>query len=217
MRAPRPRPLHLGCWPSLALAIPLVACGPKTQAIPTVFDPAGATNAAATENTARGLEHAVPARDGSGADGEGWVGVSVLDGIVRFSHPSRWQIRDASLEKGHAFIRYVSPKAYSFALYERADGPGDWKSILGHYEADLAANGAEAIGGHVAMATVTNQGRAYTVDQKIESKEPVLSRSREILLQGEHHVVLVQIVTEEESLARISSEVLEILRQLEVL
>jgi hypothetical protein len=180
-----------------------------------VFDPAGATNAAPVEATSTNLERRLPDRDKNA--GEGWIGVSVLDGIVRFARPARWQIRDAGTDQGRAFLRYVSPNAYSFALYERADGPGDWKTILAHYEADLAANGAKAIGGHVAVATPMNQGRAYTVDRKIESKEPVLSRSREILLRGDHHVILVQIVTEEESMARVSDEVLQVLSQIEVL
>jgi len=150
--------------------------------------------------------------------GGGWVGVSVLRNGVRFTRPSRWQIRDASLEPGHSFVRYLSPDAYSFAIYERTDSPGkSWKDILEHYEADVTANGAKAIGQRVPMATATNQGRAYTIDRKIESKEPVLSRSREVLLRGEHRIVVVQIVTSEENLSRLSDQLLEILRRIEVL
>ena len=67
------------------------------------------------------------------------------------------------------------------------------------------------------MATPSNQGRAYTVDRKIQSKEPVLSRSREILLRGDRDIVLVQIVVEEENLSRVAGELLEVLRRIEVL
>jgi hypothetical protein len=137
---------------------------------------------------------------------------------VRFSRPSRWTIRDASVEPDHSYIRYVSPDAYSFAIYERSDSPGkSWPAILEHYEADLTANGAKALGQHVPVATATNQGIAYTIDRKIESKDPILSRSREFLLRGKHRIVVVQVVTQEETLARISGELLEIFRRLEVL
>jgi hypothetical protein len=200
-----------------ALALCPCACG-GGQASSTVFDPAGATNSAPVDLTSKRLEVAYPPLDAAGAEGEPWIGVSVLQGHVRLSRPSTWQVRDAGLEPGHTFIRYVSPNAYSFALYERTDDPENaWRKILEHYEADLTANGAKAIGQNVPVATPSNQGRAYTVDRKIQSKEPVLSRSREILLRGDHDIVLVQIVVEEENLSRVAGEILEVLRRIEVL
>ena len=48
-------------------------------------------------------------------------------------------------------------------------------------------------------------------------RSPVLSRSREILLRGEHRIVLVQVVTSEENLSRLSDQLVEILRRIEVL
>lgn len=185
----------------------------------TVFDPGGAATAAPIDvRTNPDLEQRFPALDGTVTDGGPWVGVSILRDEVRFSHPPRWTIRDASLERGHSYVRYVSPNAYSFAIYERSDPPGrSWSDILSHYEADVTGSGAKAIGQRVPTATVTNQGRAYTIDRKIESKTPILSRSREILLRGDHGIVLVQIVTSEENLSRISSELLEVLEHIEVL
>jgi len=42
------------------------------------------------------------------------------------------------------------------------------------------------------------------------------SHSREILLRGDRKVVLVQIVTDEDSLSRVSDELVEVLKRLEV-
>jgi hypothetical protein len=197
-----------------------VACGGGAAAAAappgTVFDPGAVANAPVDVATNANVERPYPPLDEPSATG-GWIGVSVLGGGVRFSRPARWRLRDASVEAGQSFVRYLSPDAYSFAIYERTDSPGKpWKDILEHYEADVAANGAKALGGRIPIATATNQGRAYTIDRKIESKDPVLSRSREILVRGAHRVVLVQIVTSEESLARLS-DLLEIIRRIEVL
>jgi hypothetical protein len=206
----------------------LAGCGPGGSGgaaagkSTTVFDPTASGPSAplpvdvATANPQ--LEKPFPSLDGTCAGGQSCIGVSILHDGVHFSRPARWTIRDAGVEQGHSFIRYVSPGAYSFAIYERSDSPDkSWRDILEHYEADVTANGAKALGQRVPVATGTNQGRAYMIDRKIESKDPILSRSREILLRGDHHVVLVQIVTQEETLARISNELLEILRRVEVL
>lgn len=206
---------------ALSLAVLCSGCGgaAASGASTTVFDPGGTPTAAPVDVRASpDLEQRFPALDGAVTEGGAWVGVSILRDGVRFSRPPRWTIRDASLEPGRSFVRYVSPSAYSFAIYERSDPPGrSWNDILSHYEADVTASGAKAIGLRVPTATATNQGRAYTIDRKIESKTPILSRSREILLRGEHRIVLVQIVTSEENLARISGELLEILEHVEVL
>jgi hypothetical protein len=125
-------------------------------------------------------------------------------------------IRDASDEAGHRFIRYVSPHAYSFAIYETSDAPTDsWHDILERYEVDVAAAGAKAVGRRIAVATNANQGRAYTIERKVEAMK-TSSRSREIVLRGEHRVVLVQVVTEDDGLPRIAGEVLDVLKRLEV-
>jgi hypothetical protein len=138
----------------------------------------------------------------------------VLRGGVRFSRPSNWTIRDASIDPGRAYIQYVSPNAYSFALYERSDAPSDlWRDVQSRYESDVAAAGAKDVGRRVPVATVANQGRAYT----IERKTPLPSRSREYLLRSEHRIVLVQVVSQDSSLSRMSGELLDVLNHLEVL
>jgi len=197
-----------------------IGCGGAPPPPPnTIFDPSGTgpSPAPVDVTTSPEIEHAYPPLDGQTAQTEHWVGVSVLGGAIRFSRPPRWTVRDAGIESGHRFIRYVSPDAYSFAIYERPDSPGkSWRELLERYEGEVTANGAKAVGMRIPMATGANQGRAYTIDRKIESKVPVLSRSREILLRGAHHMVLVQIVTTEENLSRVASELLEILGRLEV-
>jgi len=209
-------------WTAVATALGVAACGGGGASNPTgtVFDPSGAAPTASIVDvsTTSEVERPYPPLDTLGADGSRWPGVSVLHDAVRFARPARWTIRDASEEAGHSYVRYISPRAYSFAVYERSDSPGtSWRDILAHYEADVTANGAKALGQRVAIATATNQGRAYTIDRKIESKEPILSRSREILLRGEHRIVLVQIVTSEQDLSRLSDELLRVIRGIEVL
>lgn len=205
-------------WPlPLGAALVSNACG-GAAAPParTVFDPTvQGTNIVAVGSMV--LERPLSSLDvaASGAS-EALAGVSVLNDGVRFSRPARWTIRDASDEAGHRFIRYVSPHAYSFAIYETSDAPTDsWQDILARYEVDVAAAGAKAVGRRIAVATNTNQGRAYTIERKVEAMQ-ARSRSREIVLRGDHRVVLVQVVTEEDGLSRIGGEVLEVLKRLEV-
>ena len=205
----------------LLAALLVTACGgaaePATRT--TVFDPSSAAVNVApvnlTSSPSTPLEVPYPMLDGAGGPGRSpSVGVSVLRGGVRFSRPDRWMIRDASVERGHGYILYVSPQAYSFAIYERSDAPTDsWRDIERRYEDDVAGAGAKASGRRVPMATLTNQGRAYS----IERKQPLSSRSREILLRGSHHVVLVQVVSQDPDLSRLGPELVEVMSHLEVL
>lgn len=202
----------------LAWLLVITACGGGSPNR-TVFDPNGAKVTPVDVATSSDLEHAYPALDSPDVPGsKGWMGVSVLRDRVRFARPRQWAVRDASLEPGHSYIRYVSPSAYSFAIYERTDGAGEaWRDIFQRYEGDVAASGAKIIGQHIPVVTAGNQGRGYMIERRIEAKPPIVSRSREILVRGERRVVLVQIVTDEESLSRIAGELLDILDHLEVL
>jgi hypothetical protein len=201
----------------LAWLLMTTACGGSSPNR-TVFDPTGGI-APVDVMANPDLEHAYPPLDSPDVPGsKGWVGVSVLHDHVRFARPRTWSIRDASLEPDHAYIRYVSPNAYSFAIYERTEGAGvAWSDLMQRYEGDVAASGAKIVGQHIAASTAANQAREYTIERKIDAKPPLVSRSREILVRGDHWVVLVQIVTDEEGLSRIAGELLDILSRLEVL
>lgn len=147
-----------------------------------------------------------------------FLGVSVLDDAVRFSRPRNWRIRSASSRPGEPFIHYVSPHAYSFAIYQRRDPPGDsWKEILQRYEADVAASGAKMVGQRVPMATYWGQGRAYTIGRDVPAtKTPFQSHSREMVIRSKQRVVLVQIVYQEANLAAVDRELLRALETMEV-
>lgn len=194
----------------------MAGCGGGPAASPprTVFDPAGQSGNAVAVGWVD-VERAYPPLDVATSPAkERMTGVSILNDSVRLSRPSRWMIREASNDAGHTFVRYVSPRAYSFAVYQLSDDPSDaWQDIQQRYEVDVAAAGAKMLGQHIAMATATNQGRAYTIERKVEAAR---SRSRELLVRGDHLVVLVQVVTQEDSLARISDELLEVFKHLEV-
>ena len=202
----------------VGLAVLVAACGGRSEPRRTVFDPAtmGASGPAILPVAeTSGLEEPFPALDGRrGTPSADWIGVSVLRGGVRLSRPRRWMLRDAGIDAGRAFITYVSPAAYSFAIYERSDAPTDlWRDVLGRYENDVVASGAKLAGRRIAMATPANQGRGYT----IERTAPVHSRSREYLLRSSHRIVLVQVVTEDADLHRLAGEILAVLDSLEVL
>lgn len=216
---------------SVALVAALgTACGGSADAGPrkTVFDPGAAgTNAVLVENgtgdnaPAEQLERPYHPLDREAVAGQSrWIGVEILHDAVRFSRPSRWMIHDAALDPGRTYLQYISPTgAYSFAVYERTDSAGDsWKDVMQRYEADVVAAGAKATGQRIPMATDTCQGRAYTVVRKIEAgKLALASKSREILLRGKHHIVLVQVVAQDNGIDRLSAELLEVIRHIEVL
>jgi hypothetical protein len=209
-------------WRSLPLIVLATACGKAAEPSPkgTVFDPTATpvttpVAVATVSASDPALEAPYPTLDRADPKGgPAWKGVTVLHGGVRFSHPSNWSIRDAGVDPGREYIVYVSPSAYSFAIYNRLDGAGDsWRDIQTRYETDVATAGAKMSGKHVAVATGTNQGRGYTIERAV----PAPSRSREYLVRGEHSVVLVQVVSQEPNLSRLSAELLEVFGHLEVL
>ena len=119
-------------------------------------------------------------------------------------------MRNASNRPGEPYIHYVSPNAYSFAVYQRRDPPGDpWTDIIDRYTKDVESVGAKITGRLVPMATSNGQGRAFTIDRDVEAaKRPLESRSREIVLKSGKLVVLVQIVHQEQNLEAVDDELL---------
>jgi len=64
-----------------------------------------------------------------------YLGYTVLLGGVHLSRPKTWMLRDGNNSPGQAFVQYVSPKAYSFALYERPESPSElWLDVMKRFE-----------------------------------------------------------------------------------
>jgi hypothetical protein len=148
-----------------------------------------------------------------------YVGVTVVRGGVHLSRPFDWHIREARNDPGRAFVQYISPRALSFAIYERSDAPDDlWRDVMSRYESDAASVGAKVVGHGVPVATSKGQGRAFSIERKVDSgKRGFMGYSREILLRGEHRVVLVQIVRQRPDLADVDDELMRVVSTLEVL
>jgi hypothetical protein len=147
-----------------------------------------------------------------------FVGVTVLRQGIHLSKPKNWILRDASNQPGHAYVGYISPNAYSFAIYERPESPSEpWRDMLKRFEDDTQSVGAKLVGKRVPVATGIGQGRAFSIERKVEAaKQPLLSRSREYLLRGATRVVVVQIVYEGE-LSQVDHELMRVIDTLEVL
>lgn len=146
-------------------------------------------------------------------------GVTVVRGGIHLSRPTDWIIRDGDNAPGQAFVQYLSPNAYSFAIHERPESPREpWHPVMQRFEDDVASLGAKLVGSGVPMATALGQGRAYTVERPVEAaKEPIISRSREYLVRGATRIVLVQIVHEGEDLSAVDAELMRVISTLEVL
>jgi hypothetical protein len=171
-------------------------------------------------NTTAQVEQRYPPLDSSEkAPLPEYLGVAIVRGGVRLSRPKEWIVREASNEPARAYIQYTSPRAYSFAIYERPDSPTDlWLDILNRFEEDVSTVGAKITGKRVPVATWRGQGRAYTIERKVEAaKRPLISHAREIVLRGEHRVVLVQIVHEGDDLSALDGELARVIGTLEVL
>ena len=182
----------------------------------TFYDWAAATEAGA----ASAFEQRYPPLDRAAEPPKPeYLGYTVLRSGVHVSRPKDWMLRDADNTPGQAHIQYISPRAYSFAVYERPESPRAlWRDVLQRYEDDVQSEGAKIVGRRVPIASLRGQGRAYTVERTVEApKAPLISRSREILMRGESRVVLVQIVFEGENLEAVDEELLRVVNTLEVL
>ncbi len=148
-----------------------------------------------------------------------YVGVTILRRGIHLSKPKNWILRDASNQPGQAHVGYISPNAYSFAIYERPESPAyPWLDIMKRYEDDTLALGAQISGKRVPIATGIGQGRAYDVSRSVEAaKSPLVSHSREYLVRGQSRVVIVQIVYEGDDLSLVNPELLRVVDTLEVL
>jgi hypothetical protein len=164
-------------------------------------------------------EQDYPPLNGNVAGAGPYVGVTVLGGTVRLSRPAGWQIRRASLTAEERCIEYVSPHGYLVAIYERTDSPADaWADVLGRYEEDAKAKGAEVLGKRIPFATGRNQGREYVVRRITPGQRaPYVNVSREILVRSEKRIDLVAIVQAGDAPMLAGTELLRVIDTLEVL
>jgi hypothetical protein len=123
------------------------------------------------------------------------VGVGVLNGDVRLGRPIDWYVRAADLTPMHRLISYQSPRQFLFSIFERIDSPEDtWTDVERRYEDDVAAQGSTILAGRMPIATANTQGRAYVIRTKVPAKPDYQSYAHEILIRGDHRLMLVQII-----------------------
>ncbi len=121
-----------------------------------------------------------------------YVGVTVLRRGIHMSKPKNWLLRDADNQPGQAYVGYISPNAYSFAIYERPESVSEpWRDILKRYEDDASSVGAKVIGKRVPVATGIGQGRAYSIRARrgsrqapVREQEPRVRRARPVARRG---------------------------------
>jgi len=178
------------------------------------------TVATAGGEAAQAFEQRYPPLDLDAAgENPDYLGYTVLRGGVHVSRPKTWMLRDGNNSPGQAFVRYISPNAYSFALYERPESPSElWLDVMKRFENDTRASGAKILGKRIPTSGALGQGRAYTIERSVEApKRPLISHSREVLLRGEHRVILAQIVYEGDALDAVDAELLRVMSTLEIL
>jgi hypothetical protein len=148
-----------------------------------------------------------------------YKGVTVLRHGIHLSRPSDWALRDGDNTPGQAFVQYISPNAYAFAIHERPESVQElWRDVEARFQDDTRALGAKIVGGAVPVATYIGQGRAYTIEREVDApKKPLTSHSREYLVRGRTRIVLVQIVHEGEDPSAVDQELLRVINTLEVL
>lgn len=201
-------------------ALALVACGGGPASIATqnrtFYDWTVPTESAGRQDFE---QHYPPLDHGATDPFPEYLGVTVLRRGIHLSRPKNWILRDAGNQPGQAYVGYISPNAYSFAIYERPEPPSvPWLDIMKRYEDDTQSLGAKIAGKRVPVATGIGQGRAYDVSRDVEAaKSPLVSRSREYLVRGQTRVVLVQIVYEGDDLTLVNRELLRVVDTLEVL
>lgn len=207
-----------GIWLGLVSAACLSACSgapAEAQKNRTFYDWATAVSSTTGE-----YEEPYPPLDlAEAAQRVRYKGVTVLRHGIHLSRPNDWALRDGDNTPGQAFVQYISPNAYAFAIHERPESVQElWRDVTRRFEDDTRALGAKIIGGAVPVATRIGQGRAYTIQRDVEApKKALTSHSREYLLRGRSRIVLVQVVHEGEDLSSVDQELLRVINTLEVL
>ncbi len=200
----------------LALAAHFLACRPQANGQQRIDLPESAFEA---EHAA--LERPHPRLDWPRhAESPPFVGVELLQGAVRLSRPRSWVLRDASDSPGAAYAHYVSPRGYSFSIYQRRATPGvPWRDILRRYEERLTREGVPLTPAPSVLATARGDGRLYSFRLTAVHNDETLAvdgRCIEMLLRGRSRLVLVQVVHQGQELSGTRGELLRALSSLEV-
>jgi hypothetical protein len=142
------------------------------------------------------------------------VGVGVLNGDVRLGRPIDWYVRGADNAPMHRYISYQSPRQFLFSIYERIDSPEDtWTDIERRFEADVAAEGSQILAGRMPIATANMQGRAYVIKTAVPSKPTYQNYAHEVIIRGEHRLMLVQVI-HGENVEPIEDEISQVIRSI---
>ena len=93
-------------------------------------------------------------------------------------------------------MRYVSPRAFVFGIYEWDGSPDEpWSSALSRLEADYKATRTEVVNGRIPIATHDGQGRGFELSRSVPgAKGPYKTASREYLVRSRDRFILVQVV-----------------------
>ena len=124
------------------------------------------------------------------------VGVGVMNGDVRLGRPIDWYVRAADYTPQHRLISYQSPRQFLFSIFERIDSPEDtWTDVERRYEADVAAEGSHHprrphAGGHRQHAGP----RLHPQDAASRPAPEYQNYAHEVLIRGDHRLMLVQII-----------------------
>jgi len=144
------------------------------------------------------------------------VGVGVMNGDVRLGRPIDWYVRSADNTPQQRHISYQSPRQFLFSIYERVDSPEDtWTDVERRYERDVAAEGSTILAGRMPVATANTQGRAYILRTRVPVKPEYQNYAHEILIRGDHRLMLVQVI-HGENVEAIEDEVNEVLKSITV-
>jgi hypothetical protein len=197
-----------------ALALPALGCGSSPTARDEVFY-LHATSVAVERRTTWEVSFKPLDRPASERVPR-VVGVGVMGSDVRMGRPIDWTVRAADYTPARRFISYQSPRQFLFSIYERIDSPGDrWTDVLRRYEADVEEQGSQIVAARMPVATANTQGRSYLLRTRVPAKPDFQSYAHEILIRGDHRVLLVQII-HGESIEAIAPEVVAVLSSMTV-
>ena len=100
----------------------------------------------------------------------------------------------------------------AFALVDR----DTWTDVERRYEADVTAEGSTILAGRMPVGTANTQGRAYFIKTKVPAKPEYQNFAREVLIRGDHRLMLVQVIHTGENVDAIEDEVAAVLKSITV-